>query len=105
LSVRLLRTEELALLVALLENKSSVSIADVANLSVLDMRDGGMGSIRFLSVREGKHRFAAEIAKANYIDGDSVFINIVLNTDENGDLFEIDFWKVDFSPPRRYPRP
>ena len=56
-----------------------------------------MGSIRFLSVREGEHRFAAEIRQANYIDEDGVLVSIVLNTDENGDLFEMDFWKVNFS--------
>ena len=25
--------------------------------------------------------------------------------DEYGELFELDFWKVDFSPLRRYPQP
>jgi len=36
---------------------------------------------------------------------DGVPVSIVLNTDSTGSLYEVDFWKVDFSPLLRYPRP
>ncbi len=63
-----------------------------------------MGSVRFAR-REGSRSFGAEIARAEYTDDDGVLVSITVNVDENGDLFEIDFWKADFSPLRRYPRP
>jgi hypothetical protein len=68
------------------------------------MGDGGMGSIRFFSSEIGR-RMGVAVAEAEYTDDDGVLVSIVLNTDFNGRLFEVDFWKVDFSPLRRYPSP
>jgi hypothetical protein len=61
-----------------------------------------MASIRFVGGKD-RHR-AGSIAEATYIDDDGVMASIELNVDETGRLFELDFWKVDFSPLRRYPR-
>lgn len=62
-----------------------------------------MGSVRF--VREARRAFGCEIARAEYTDDDGVLVSITVNVDQDGDLYEIDFWKTDFSPLRRYPRP
>jgi hypothetical protein len=70
---------------------------------VADMHDGGMGSIRF--VQPEPQPFGKELAEAQYVDSDGVLVSIALNTDIMGRLFELDFWKVDFSPLRRYPEP
>lgn len=70
---------------------------------VTEMQDGGMGSIRFLGGND-RHR-ARSIAEARYIDDDGVVVSIELNVDETDNLFELDFWKVDFSPLLRYPNP
>lgn len=66
------------------------------------MQDGGVGSIRFVG---SQPPMGKEVAEAQYLDSDGVLVSIVINTDRNGQLFEVDFWKVDFSPLRRYPRP
>ena len=70
---------------------------------VVEMRDGGMGSIRFLNGSD-RRRYRS-IAQAEYMDDDGVSVSIELNVDERDELFELDLWKVDFSPLRRYPDP
>jgi uncharacterized SAM-dependent methyltransferase len=62
-----------------------------------------MGSIRFLNGAD--RRRSRSIAEAQYVDDDGVLVSIELNVDEMNELFELDFWKVDFSPLRRYPSP
>jgi len=73
----------------------------LVNSRVTDMQDGGMGSLQF-GMRE--HRSVEKVvAEARYLDSDGVLVSIVINTDKEGKLFELDFWKVDFSSLRRYP--
>jgi hypothetical protein len=68
------------------------------------MSDGGMGSIKFLHADDRVRRLGFEVAKATYTDDDGIPVSIALNLDQYGDLFELDFWKVDFSSLVRYPR-
>ncbi len=98
-SSRRLRTEERNLLAAIAPQLA----ADLDTALVCDMQDGGMGSIAFVP-REGRRR-ARAIAEAQYVDLDNVLVSIELNVDDSGQLLEMDFWKVDFSPLRRYPSP
>ena len=100
---RVLLQKELALVLALIPEGSISQWHVPEGARVLDMEDGGMGSIRF--VKESHHRRAGSIAKAKYVDEDGVLVSIELNISEDNELFEVDFWKVDFSPLRRYPRP
>ena len=104
---RFLRPAERELINAmLLSNPAGVDLA--ANLEVrqvTDMQDGGMGSIRFLSADRSIRKFGKQIAATEYIDEDGVLVSITINTDNQGDLFEVDFWKTDFSVLRRYPNP
>lgn len=74
-----------------------------ANARVTQMDDGGMGSIRF--TYSDPQPMARGISEALYTDSDGVLLSINLNVDSKGRLFELDFWKVDFSPLKRYPRP
>ena len=46
-----------------------------------------------------------ELVAANYVDEDGILVSVSLNLDQQGEPFEIDMWKVDFSPLRRFPRP
>ncbi len=69
----------------------------------MDMRDGNMGSICFAG--DERRIFGKALAEAHYTDEDGVCVSIAINTDDKGDLFEVDFWKVDFSPLKRYPKP
>jgi len=80
-------------------------IAIDENLLVEDMADGGMGSIRFVQNSGERCLFGKKIAEADYVDIDGVLVSIVLNVDQQGNLYEIDFWKVDFSSICKYPRP
>jgi len=73
--------------------------------AVEDMADGGMGTIRFINARDESGSYGATIAEAEYLDSDGVLVSIALNVDAHGDLLELDFWKVDFSPLRQYPKP
>jgi hypothetical protein len=79
--------------------------AMLASSVVEEMQDGGMGSIRFLSPGGPKAVFGKTTAEAEYTDDDGVLVTIVINTDEKGELYEVGFWKVDFTPLKRYPAP
>lgn len=106
--MRPLREEEIALVRALLQEVPCGShlSANLEKLRVEDMRDGGMGSIKFSSVNADAPRlFGMEVAEAEYSDIDGVFVSIALNLDRHGDLFELDIWKTDSSALDRYPSP
>lgn len=62
-----------------------------------------MGSVRFLSVNPTRRGLGEVLAEAEYVDEDGVPVLIAINADKSGNLYELDFWKVDFSPLRRYP--
>ena len=78
---------------------------DLSHTRVQDMADGGMGSILFASSDPEPRHFGKVVAEAEYIDQDGVPVSITVNLDSKGDLFEVDFWKVDFTPLLRYPGP
>jgi hypothetical protein len=46
-----------------------------------------------------------ELVTAEYLDQDGIVVRISIVTDEQGELYEVDFWKVYFSPLIRYPAP
>lgn len=102
---RPLRREERDVVLALLKHSPSFALlsSTLDTMVVTDMSDGGMGSIRFLHRDDRDRRFGFELAKATYTDQDGVVVSIALNLDQYGDLFELDFWKVDFSSLIRYP--
>lgn len=102
---RSLREAELVLLLALLNSAPSISRGDLSAKVVENMSDGGMGSVRFLNNKGREAPYGATIAEAEYVDTDGMLVSIAVNIDERGDLLEIDFWKVDFSPLRKYPLP
>jgi len=101
----MLRTEEDLLIRVLLSSQQNkldfLRQLDIALVS--DMQDGGMGSIRFVC-DENRHLGRA-IVEADYVDSDDVLVSIVVNVDQNERLFEVDMWKVNFLPLRRYPSP
>jgi hypothetical protein len=103
--IRPLREEECELIRSLLSGVSAkATLEDTLSASrVTDMKDGGMGSIRF--VQPEPRSFGKALVEAQYVDSDGVLVSIAVNADNSGDLFEVDFWKVDFSPLKRYPKP
>ena len=78
--------------------------AKLSSSLVEDLQDGGMGSVLFLTPGKSSRHLGKAVARAEYIDEDGVPVSIVINVDQDGELYEVDFWKVDFSPLRRYPK-
>ncbi|MFP1131927.1 DUF6984 family protein [Asticcacaulis sp. W401b] len=69
------------------------------------MSDGGMGGLR-LSLRLPQvpdRKFTNQISALSFSDADGTAVSAVLNVDQFGELFELDMWKVDFSPLQRWP--
>ena len=101
---RRLRADECELVTTMLRGKAGPElISNIEHALVEDMEDGGMGSIRFVSRKSGPRGFGNAIAEAEYTDDYGVLVSIAVNSDDRGELYEVDFWKVDFSPLRRYP--
>ena len=107
---RELRGEERALVLALASiakiDNELVSQQALDNARVKDMLDGGMCSIRFAASGDGTNRsFGNAAGELWYVDADGVVVTFCLNLDNHGDLYEVDGWKVDFSPLKRFPQP
>ena len=78
-------------------------LAALAASLVEDMQDGNMGSLRFRPPGSYDQRFGKQIAEAEFTDTDGVLVSATINLDDQGHLFELDIWKMDFSPLKRYP--
>jgi hypothetical protein len=78
-------------------------LAQLEHARVVPLDDGGMGSLQFVSVRRSR-TLGQLVAEASFIDADGVEGSIQINLDDSGDLFEVDIWKVDFSPLQALPR-
>jgi hypothetical protein len=103
---RPLRPLERELLEKMLAGKdlSSGIGAKLSSALVEDMQDGGMGSIRFVVPGQSTRHFGKAVAQAEYSDEDGVLVSIVVNVNQENELYEVDSWKVDFSPLKRYPQ-
>jgi hypothetical protein len=104
---RKLRKEEADLIAAMVRNypKAKELLSSLSERLVEDMKDGRMRSLRFRDADNREPRFGKKIAEAEFTDDDGTLVSAVVNLDESGQLFELDIWKVDFSPLQRYPRP
>jgi hypothetical protein len=68
---------------------------------VIELNDGKMGSVSFdLDKNKTRNR---KIVEAEYRDSDGILVSIELTADKEDNLFELDLWKVDFSPLITYP--
>jgi hypothetical protein len=68
-------------------------------LLVEDANDGGMGGILFIShVNNADRSIGQKVAETEFLDEDGVLVSVELNLDNNNQLFELDVWKVDYSP-------
>jgi hypothetical protein len=102
-----LREEEIELIRGLLAKHPSGKslLLRIEMAKVRDLADGQMGSIEFDENASHARHMSACIAEADYVDSDGVSVSIDLNVDQNGNLFEIDIWKVDFNRLLQYPSP
>lgn len=77
--------------------------SQMAGALVQEMADGRMGSLRFVGPDD--HRKAHKVIAARALDSDGVPLEMSLNLDQYGNLFELDIWKVDFTPLHHLPEP
>ena len=105
--MRLLTAYEVALINALLMTNSKpaqIVLPPLNTVLVEEMDDGGMGSLRFMSsISDVDRHLGKTVAEAEFQDEDGVLVSIELNLDNNNQLFELDVWKVDYSPISRWP--
>jgi hypothetical protein len=104
-TVRLLRDDEKSLLVSLIDRKPNgeALLKSLASALVEEMDDGGMGSLRFLRSDGKQQRLGGLLSEREFADSDGVPVMVAINLDDCGELFELDIWKVDFSPLKRFP--
>jgi hypothetical protein len=105
--VRRLREEEKALIAKLAKGlpMESVILDSIEDAVVEELGDGGMGSLKFVNLSSSDQRFAKQLREATFADDDGVPVLITINLDQNNGLFELDIWKADNSPLKRFPRP
>lgn len=82
-------------LVAALFVKAGIQL-DVASLEVVNLDDGGMGSVRFSTAVDAS-RFGDNVAEITFNDTDGVHVSVALYIDQYGNPFELDVFKADFS--------
>ncbi|MCW2406300.1 hypothetical protein M2336_002929 [Sphingobium sp. B1D7B] len=100
---RPLKPEERAL-VAYLWEVNECSNALPPELLVEEMDDGGMGSLSFVS-QKLERTYGGEAGSCGFYDEDGMQVRVGLILDQDGDLYELDLWTVDFSPLIKIPEP
>ncbi|WP_367866511.1 hypothetical protein [Pedobacter sp. WC2423] len=100
---RLLRSDEIDLISWMVRDtkESKYIIPSLLTLLVEEMKDGGMGSLRVVS--EKNKVYFKDLARVELLDKDGVALWISIHLDTNYDFFELDIWKVDYSPLIRFP--
>lgn len=76
--------------------------ADLESLQVEPMQDGGMGSLAFAPITASR-KFGREAAACHFFDADGTLVSASLNLDQGGRILEMDVWRVDYAPLRRWP--
>jgi hypothetical protein len=86
---------------------SPISFGLSRQLKVEELADGGMGSIRFIHPESTyeQRSLGQSVVEGEFQDADGVVVSMAINVDKQNKLYELDLWKVDFSPLRRYPDP
>jgi len=104
-TVRLLTADERALLAGLIGDKPEAArlLDSLPTALVEEMDDGGMGSLRFSGPENVSRRLGEQLVEKEFADIDGVPVIVAINLDDRGDLYELDVWKVDFSPLKRFP--
>jgi len=69
---------------------------------VVEMKDGGMGSLSF--DLDGTESRFDQVVGGEFTDVDGTLVDFEVTVTSKGALFELDFWKVDFSPLVRFPK-
>ena len=100
---RHIKTEEKELIQFILNHSNEFELLSQIPENVYDLDDGGMGSIKFTNKPE--RVYGRDVLEVNYTDADATQVVIALTIDNKGELFELDFWKVNFEKLNKYPKP
>lgn len=100
--MRQLREREKDLISFLLSLKSLE--IDISNLAVEDYPKTNSNSIWFKGSKPMSQRKNQQsLVLATFLDNDNIPISVHLSVDSDGELYELDIWKVDFSEINTYP--
>lgn len=101
---RSLKLPELGLLVFMLRGKPGAEhlLALLHTVEVAEIEPEETGSLRFTS-HQPNRRLDERIASTQFLDEDGVLVFASLYLDQEGELYELDYWKTDDSPLRRIP--
>ena len=106
---RKLSKKERAVISALLQSTPDTVAYDVDldDLHVVEMADGGMGSLSLIpkETQKKNRSFGKQIVAGEFTDNDGVPVVVTINVDGENRLYELDVWKVDFSPLLSWPDP
>ena len=94
---RQLKDKEMPLVRAVFA-KVGLPVAD--SLRVDDMADGGMGSLLF---RRDASITKFAVSEVFFVDEDGVLVTAALNTTAEDQPVELDVWKVNYEPLKRWP--
>ncbi|WP_052690534.1 DUF6984 family protein [Pseudarthrobacter chlorophenolicus] len=105
MTLRPLLPGEIVIVQALLERTGQPrwNALDLSALLVSDTNDGGMGSLQFHSSKPDRE-YGRTLAEGWFKDSDNFPVQVALNLDTDDDVYELDSWRVDFSPRRRLPK-
>jgi len=95
---RTIRKDEYDLISCLLSQISEHSRKYIIPEIIQEMDDGGMGSIKLSGGKANR-----VLIERQYLDSDGQLVLITLYDNDQQELFELDMWKVDFSPLVKYP--
>lgn len=73
------------------------------DMLVRDMSDGGMGGLYFLSSDDHIRVLGSVLVESEFVDDDGVLVIAAINLDSQGVPYELDIWKVDYSPLCNFP--
>jgi hypothetical protein len=94
-------SHEKAVIAALLQSKPETLhlIDSLDELLVAEIKDGGMGSLLLVpkSLEGVSRSFGQQVVLGEFRDNDGILVSVTLNVDSQGNLYELDVWKVDFS--------
>ncbi|WP_342644909.1 hypothetical protein [Mucilaginibacter sp. CSA2-8R] len=104
LQARPIREEEILLVSYLVSIAYNKPDGLTIPATVYTMNDGGMGSIRFTD-NDDTSVYQRDLVNAECTDEDGVPIFISLNLNTGNKLYELDMFKGDFNPLKRFPTP
>jgi hypothetical protein len=88
-------------------NKSAITLPQnwESQLKVQNLNDGNMGSL-YLSltpIEKKEREYGKTVSECHFKDSDGVDVIVSLNLDKEGNLFELDVWKVNFTELKNIP--